>query len=281
MDHGIPVTHGFAVDQGVEMLNLEEWQRTFPVRYLLATSVHPELVKHLRKADRPIRWFHNYLGVKDPENWTPPDWWRTQSKGVAYGYEMFLYETTWPSSAMTGYGLNSACRAACLAIWMGFKTIRIFGADCAAKRGCPAMISGTDPTYPAWLDQVQLYADGRTARHYGDKAILVDTYFCEDPACDCTPEILPSGKMRIPCRAPIHHWVTRADMVISAVHLVEMVTRFYPGRIQLMGPTLPNAMLGKPQSFFDRIPKLTGKGSISGFRLEKVALDKLPEEVAC
>src|SRR5690348_4703131 len=33
-DQHVPVTHGFAVDQGIEMLNPEEWERTFDVTYL-------------------------------------------------------------------------------------------------------------------------------------------------------------------------------------------------------------------------------------------------------
>jgi len=120
------------------------------------------------------------------------------------------------------------------------------------------MLSQADPGYPAWLETVQLYADGRTARHYGDNAIMVESHLCDVPACDCR-----NGH---PAGAVVHRWHTRADMVISAVHLVDLVKSF-PDRVQLHGATLPATLLGKPASCFEAIPKLTGKGSISGFTM--------------
>lgn len=259
-DHGLPVDHGFCVDQGTEMLNPAEWARTWPdVTYFLSSSVHPDLTRHLRKANRRIRWFHNYLGIQDPEGWKPTKPW--QKPTPESGYEMYLYCTEWPSGAMTGYGLNSVPRAVGLAAWMGFSTIRVYGADCAAKPTPylkDQMPNQADGAYTQWLDTVQLYASGRTPRDaYGDNAVMVEAIVCDDDACDCKTGHPPTANVRF--------WHTRADMVISALHLVD-IERMVPS-VQLMGDTLPNAIKRKPQAFFDALPKLTGKGSISGFGL--------------
>lgn len=260
-DHGLPATHGFAVDQGVEMLNSAEWERTFDVTYLIATSVHPTLPVHLLKQHRRIKWFHNYLGINDPEGWTWP--LGVPKPQIMPTYEWYLYCTVWPSCAMTGYGLNSVPRAIGLAVWMGFKTIRVFGADCSAKP-VDATTRAEMPTphgdaYTPWLDTVQLYASGRTPREaYGDKAMMVEAILCDDKSCDC--------RLGHPETARVRFWHTRPDMVISALHLMHIAQQFQ-GRVELIGDTLPNLMQGKPASFFEAMPQLTGKGSISGFSL--------------
>jgi hypothetical protein len=250
MDLGLPVTHGFCIDQGREMLNPEEWQRTFDVRYLIASSVHPELVEHLCKANRRIKWFHNYLGRTDPEGWEAPANWVKPAPNC--GYEMWLYQTKWPGTVQVGYGLNAVPRAICLALWMGFKTIRVYGADCAAAPDAPVMPSMADPAYVDWLSQVVLYADGRTARSFGATAIMVEH------------EVGP------------HRWHTRADMVISAKHLVDLTKTFdgtlgQDGRpkqvVELIGDTLPNAIKDQPEDYFATMPQLTGAGGIAGFVL--------------
>lgn len=265
-EHDLPATHGFCVDQTVEMLGPAEWERTFDVTYLLASSVHPTLVQHLLAAKRRVRWFHNYLGTADPEGWVAPTQWLARPGMKCY--EMYVYETTWPDAPMAGYGLNSVPRAIGIAAWMGFKTIRVFGADCAAAPKPwtgEIMPSQADPQYASWLDTVQLYASGRTPRGaYGDTAIMIEAILCDDKTCDCR-----GGHPR---GANVRMWYTRPDMVISAAHLVDIATRMQPGRVELVGDTLPNVMLGKPKSFFEAIPQLTGKGSIAGFSLTKDAL---------
>lgn len=260
-DHKIPVDHGFCVDQGTEMLGPEEWGRTWPdLTYFLSSSVHPDLTRHLLASKRKIRWFHNYLGIQDPEGWVPTKPWIKPTPDS--GYEMYLYCTEWPSGAMTGYGLNSVPRAVGLATWMGFSTIRVYGADCSAKPRVATveaqMPSQANGTYTHWLDTCQLYASGRTPRQaYGDNAVMVEAVICDDMTCDCRTSH-PQG-------ATVRFWHTRADMVISALHLVD-IERMVP-QVQLIGDTLPNAIKHKPKSFFDALPKLTGKGSISGFGL--------------
>src|SRR5205814_5445333 len=114
------------------------------------------------------------------------------------GYEMYLYQSLYPGTVQVGYGLNAVPRAICLALWMGFEHIRVYGADCAAQPDAPMMPSQADPDYPAWLDRVIMYADGRTARRFGPNAIMVEH------------------------ELGLHRWHTRADMVISAKHLVDL-----------------------------------------------------------
>lgn len=260
-DHGLPVDHGFCVDQGTEMLNPAEWERTWPdLTYYLSSSVHPELTRHLLAKKRKIKWFHNYLGIADPPDWKPTKPWSKPTPES--GYEMYLYCTEWPSGAMTGYGLNSVPRAVGLSAWQGFETIRVYGADCSAKPKLATledlMPSQANQDYTGWLDRTQLYASGRTPRDaYGDNAVMVEAIICEDPTCDCRTGH-PEG-------ATVRLWHTRADMVISALHLVH-IEQMVPA-VQLIGDTLPNAIKRKPPSFFEALPKLTGKGSISGFGL--------------
>ena len=120
-DQNLPVSHGFTVDQGEAMLGPQEWDRTWDVQYLLSSSVFPALAQHLLTANRRVRWFHNYLGIPNPEGWIRPSDWDWPDPNA--GYEMYLYCTKFPTSVQTGYGLNSAVRALCLALWMGFRHI--------------------------------------------------------------------------------------------------------------------------------------------------------------
>lgn len=243
-DQGWRVTHGFCVDQGEAMLGAYEWQRTFPVTYLVATSIHPTLTAHLRKANRPLVWFHNYLGIKNPEGWTEPAGWVKVSPD--WGYEMYLYQTKFPPSVQVGYGLNSVVRAVCLAMWMDFAKIYVVGADSAAAPdvAAPMPLMNT-PAYDAWLQTVPLYANGRTAYEcYGPNAVLT--------------EGLILGR----------RWVTRTDMLISAQHLVDVVKN-WGERIVLVGDTLPNALLGMPKDYLDQLPKLAGGGQVTGFAIHK------------
>jgi hypothetical protein len=234
-DHGAEVTHGFVIDQGEEMLTPREWGRALDVNYYIASCVHPKLTDHLLGQGRKLKWFHSYLGIPDP-----PDW-NAKAKGKAYEMALYTNENLFPSGVQVGHGLNSVQRAICLALFMGFKKIRVYGADCACAPDAPPMPDYLTPEYSVWLDKLVAYADGTTAlAAYGPQGSLA--------------EAVIDGR----------RWHTRADMVISARHTVELMQTF-PGRIELVGDTLPNATKDKDADFWSRMPSLTGVGTVSGF----------------
>ena len=229
-DRGDLVTHGFGIDQGEAMLGPAEWGRALPVRYLLASSVSPKLVNILKH--RHLTFFHSFLGIPEPPNWKPPE------PGLAY--EMWLYRTRYKPSVQVGHGLNSVPRAICLAIAMGFTRIVVYGADCACAVNSPPMpVLGT-PEYEDWMHELVIYADGRTASVFGTDAVMA--------------EAMIDGR----------RWHTRPDMVISARHMLDLCQK-YPGRIELVGDTLPNVLGEQNQNFMDRLPALTGVGQVTGF----------------
>lgn len=264
VDQGARVTHAIGVDQGEGML--EDWDRLFDVQYLIASSVHPKLVKHLRKGKRRIRWFHNFLGLEDPPKWKAPPhcrWCGRMKKDnhpehdyAPLTYEMWLYQTLYKPSVQPQYGLNVAARALCLALWLDFDEVRLYGSDCALTPlydPLPPMPMAGTQEYPGWMEQLQVYADGRTARQvYGDQGAIV-----QSPLMD--------GK----------HWYTRADMLITAQHIGDIIRWARPGQVTLMGDTLPGALLAQSEDFFEGTRKLPGleKGAIVGFTL-------LPEQEA-
>jgi hypothetical protein len=216
---------------------LEEWGETFDVRYYVASSVHPDLAKHLIADGRRLTWFHSFLGVDDP-----PDWIRPEKCPPKMPYEMWLYTSLYPTSVQVGHGLNSVPRAVCLALFLGFSTIYVVGADCACIPDAPPMPLWGTPQYGEWMKQLVFYADGRTAAEcYGGDALMA-----EAPNLD--------GR----------RWHTRADMVISARHLLELEAA-YPGRIVLVGDTLPNAIRGKDAEWMKNLPSLDGVGKVGGF----------------
>lgn len=153
IERGVRVTHGLAIDQSEGML--EDWRETFDVTYLLASSVNPKLVAHLK--GRRLRFFHSYLGIPDPEGES--------------GYELSLYKKLYPDSVQVGHGLNSVPRAVCLALAMGFTDIKVYGADCAAQPNQREMPETGEPGYFEWMQGVTLYADGRSATVYGESVM--------------------------------------------------------------------------------------------------------------
>jgi hypothetical protein len=122
---------------------------------------------------------------------------------------------------------------------MGFKTIRVYGADCAARPDYLEMPDMELGDYRGWMKGLVLYADGRNA---------LDCYGPTSPFCEA-PDI--NGR----------RWHTRPDMVISAQHLLDM-QKAYPGRIELIGDTLPNAIRGIES---EDLPQLTPQGTVIGF----------------
>lgn len=223
LNKGVRVTHGFTVDQGEEM-HLD-WPVAYDVDYLLASSVHPSLAKRIVETGKSVTWFHNYVGLKPG------------------GLEYELYSTLYPPGPQVGYGLNSVPRAMCLALWMGFSTIKVYGADHAARpteRNLPAW--GT-PEWIPFLQSTVLYADGRSAFDaYGPDVTIVQGTI--------------DGK----------HWHTRPDMVISAQHVANLA-KVYPDRIELVGDTLPNALLNQSEEWLETCPQLNSEQGVTGFEM--------------
>jgi hypothetical protein len=208
MERGVRVTHAVTVDQNAVMMSPEEWGRCWPVEYLLASCVHPSVPEQLSRAGRRLRWFHSYQGVSDPPQW--------DAKARGHGYEWHLYTSLYPGAVQVGYGLNTAVRAVCLAVFMGFAEIMVLGADCACAPDAPPMPQLGTADYAAWMQCLQFYADGRPAAVYGDQESMLEAVI------DGT------------------RWHSRADMIVSARMLVEMAEK--DPRIRLVGRTLPAAI---------------------------------------
>lgn len=238
VDRGVRVTHGFAIDQHPAMLDDHEWQRTFDVEYLVASSVHPSLAAHLLGCGRRLTFFHNYLGVPDPEGWEPT----AHDEPAGTRYEHHLYRTRFGNSIVVGHGLNAVPRAVCLAIAVGFSRIMVVGADCACCPDSPPMPPIDTPEYADWMHGLVMYADGRTASQYGEQSIMAE-------AADLC------GR----------RWVTRPDMVISARHLLELEAAYPANHITLIGETLPNALRGQSAEWWEGMPRLTNDGVVVGF----------------
>lgn len=226
------LTHAVTIDQGREMLLEEEWGRVFPrLTYYLASSVHPDLTAHILAHNASVRWFHSFLGVDDP-----PEFERVDPN---VSYEMTLYRGRFPTSVMVGHGLNTVPRAVCLALALGFSDIEVYGADCCCAVTTERMPARDSAEYRAWLGRLQFYADGRTTTFFGDTPMA---------------EALFDGRL----------WHTRPDMVISAVHLLDLV-REGKGAIRLHGDTLPNALATKDPAFLEQLPKLDSAGAVTNF----------------
>jgi len=231
--NGHRITHGFAIDQGDAMLGPDEWATTYDIEYYIASSVHPDLVRHLLANNREVAFFHSYLGLADPDGWTPPADKPDQS------YEMSLYTSIYPTGVQVGFGLNSVPRAMCLALFMGYDAVHVYGADCAcAPNHAPMPELGT-PAYAAWMSTLRMYADGRTAACFGYDAVMAEAVIDDV------------------------RWHTRPDMVMSAMHMAAMVTQ-YP-QFTLHGQTLPVALLRQSPEFMQDMPHLDGTGRVQGF----------------
>jgi len=186
-EQGRRVDAGVAIDATAEMLR--EWADPPPVPYFLASSVDPELVKHLLKHDRPVIFFHSYVGFPGE-----------------YDY----YNQQWPPSVMVGRGYNVVERFIHVADWMGYERIDVYGAD-------------------------QAYAENDITHANGE--VATEAYV--------TPMLM---RGEIDGRV----WRTRPDMLMAAVSLVRCV-RKYEGKVQLMGDTLPAALLDKDDDFLDLV----------------------------
>ena len=223
VDNGHPCTHAFTVDQTAHML--EEWHSAPDVKYLLASSCHPHLAGYLLKKGRDITWFHNFVGIRERDEVELED-------GRTITFENYMYSCLYESTAIVGSGLNAVTRAIDLACFMGYDSIKVLGADCAFQysEACPQGVDGS-PEHMRWLnDCTTMHVDGGSA--------------------------LASEATAITLGADIDgvHWETKPDMVISAVWLVGMA-RGLP-HLELIGDTLPNALMDKPDGFLDSLPAL-------------------------
>lgn len=224
VDNGHPCTHGFTVDQTAHML--EEWYSAPDIEYLLASSCHPHLAKFLTDKGRTFQFFHNFVGIRGR-----PDF--VDDEGERVTYENGLYSVCYAPTAIVGSGLNSVTRAIDLACFMGYESIKVLGADCAFQytEECPQGVDGS-PEHLRWLTEcTTMHVDGGHALASEATAVTLHA------------EIDGRG------------WETKPDMAISAVWLV-MMARGLP-HLELIGDTLPNAIIDKPDDFLDRLPALT------------------------
>lgn len=212
-NQGHRVTHGFTVDQTAHMA--EEWAAAPDVDYLVASTVHPDLMDTLVGAGRRFRFFHNFVGIRErPVCWAGDD-------GVerTMSYEDWLYTANFPMTVLSGSGLNTVTRAIDIAQYMGYSKIYVLGADCALQ------YHGTIPdggyqqaAYIQWLrENTVMHADGGHAL-----------------ASDATPITLQG---EIDGRV----WLTKPDMAISAQWLIRVAEKS-GGQVELVGDTLPNAI---------------------------------------
>jgi hypothetical protein len=225
-EQGYKPTHGFTVDQTPAML--EEWKNPPDVEYLIASSVHPHLTEWLIANDRRTRFFHNYVGIQGPD---------VEHDGETMCYEDWMYCALYPPTVRVGSGLNSVNRAIDLAIYMGFEKITVLGADCSlhAKAIPPKGATFGTPAYMKWLQEsVVMHANGDHALAHGATAVTLEGWI--------------DGRF----------WLTKPDMIISAVWLVK-VAQHHPGRVRLIGDTLPNALADKDDDYLKRLPSMVNK----------------------
>lgn len=104
----VPVSAGVGIDQTPGLLR--EWIDAPDVPYLVASTVDPDVVKHLRVHGRDVTFFHSYVGFPG---------------------EFEHYVETWPGTLMAGQGFMVVSRMIGVAEWMGFERIDLYGCDCA------------------------------------------------------------------------------------------------------------------------------------------------------
>jgi hypothetical protein len=109
---GYTPTYGVGIDQS-DALYAECWVPPPDVPYLIATSVDPKLVAHLKAHNRKFTFFHSHIGFTG---------------------EHHLYALLFGRMLISGEGLNVVNRAIGVAEYMGYRTIYVAGADCAFGR---------------------------------------------------------------------------------------------------------------------------------------------------
>lgn len=214
--HHKPVSHGVAV-AGEEGL-LDDWQPFPPVQYYVSSGVYPVIPKMLEARHRKAWFFHITLGPN-----------------LGVEDEPRFYADRFPPALIVkpSGAFNITNVAVVLAIGMGFERIVVAGADCCFAASDAPRPDPLDPTLDddafheqnlRWKATHQMYVDGR------------------DPITAFGPDVItPDGMIAG------RHVVSRPDMLLSAVHLVELAKHF-PERVILAGDTLPNFLLRTPES---------------------------------
>lgn len=259
LNNGHRVTHACTVDQTAEMLN--EWESAPDVEYLLATTVHPHLTDHLIEKGRRIRWFNNFVGMKN----APVGWPDDEGKMVEVAYEDWLYWTLFPNTTRCGSGLNTVTRAIDLAIAMGFEKITVLGADCAMRvksRPPKGMIAGSAEELTWLREQTIMHADGGSAVASNQTSVVLGAEIDSGTADDT----IRPGKGR--------WWQSKIDLLISARWLVVM-ERALKGRLNIVGDTYVNAIRDKNTEFLNRLPSLVDD---EGIPFEISVIDAIDDE---
>jgi len=149
-------------------------------------------------------------------------------------FEDWMYWLLYEPTVRLGAGLNSVTRAIDLARFMGAAKITVLGADCAIRFRTPRPPEATlgSPAHLKWLKEETVFHAN------GDNAIASN-----------------SSSMTLTGVIDGRIWETKPDMIISAIWLVKMA-RVIP-YLELVGDTLPNALMDKDDAFLERLPKLT------------------------
>ena len=228
LDNGYRCTHGFCIDQTEGMM--EEWKGYPDVEYLVASTAHPHLTNKIAGAKRNITFFHNYTGMEDPPEWKDDrkrllkEWeernGRKQSRKKAKKFLETRYEDF-------------------LYHYLFPPSVRVGdGLNSVNRAICLAVFFGYKKNYVvgadcAIADDGAFHADGANAT-VGGKTILMEGDI--------------DGR----------HWVTKPDMIISAVMLA-MMKRKFKDKLILVGDTLPNALVDKDPEFLKKLPRLSSQ----------------------
>lgn len=240
LDKGYRVTHGFTVDQTPDMV--AEWSTAPDVDYLVATTIHPHLAQHLKANNRRMRWFHNFVGINRP----PVRWPAEDGQTMEMRYEDWLYVTLFPGTVRAGSGLNTVTRAIDVALFMGFDTITVLGADCAmrSKGPMPTNLQHGSKEHLDWLrENTVFHADGGHALASNSTAVTLGAWI--DSGTE--DETIRPGCGR--------WWESKPDLLISARWLL-VLEQVYKGRVKIEGDTYVAAIRHKNKAFLDRLPNL-------------------------
>lgn len=104
---GLPVDVGIGMDQTPGLLR--EWSDPPNVKYYVASTCDPELIRHLHAHGRRVFFFHNAVG---------------------FDGEIEHYQS-WAPGYIVGHGSTVVSRTVGLANWMGFHRVDLKGVDCA------------------------------------------------------------------------------------------------------------------------------------------------------
>jgi hypothetical protein len=271
LKHGFKVDAFYSVDQTPELI--EEWVSAPDVEYILASSVHPNLVEYLKSKDRRISFHHNFVGVQerpvsfaacldcgvtpDADTLVCPQCQSTNIVTRTESYEDWLYMALYPGTVRAGSGLNTVTRAVDVAFFMGFDKVMVLGSDCCLKVLNPRPETAVQGTaeYLDWLrKETVMHADGGSALASNASPLTFEATI--DPGTHGMNVRPGKGK----------HFVSKIDLIVSAIWLV-MMERDSKGRLEVVGDGLVPALRKKSKSYLRRLPG----GSMAELVLGKAA----------